>query len=197
MIRQAARVTISRQLLALGFAGLIAFELSSEFPLAPVATAQPAANPAIASDPSEKPDTHPPETGTVADIVARPLFSASRRPFEAAADQGPMLIETPDQPPALQLIGTMVTGNERVALLRDPRSGLLRLRRGQKVGDWLVLTIDEVSVHLQDGGNVEQLMLQKEAPSATSARAVPKGETDDRRTGEASAITLPTSGSID
>ncbi|MGI9435182.1 MAG: hypothetical protein ACR2Q4_10210 [Geminicoccaceae bacterium] len=160
--------TLSSFLLALGLVGVIAFELSDGFPLSPSVTAAPMRATSGASAVSEVPSLALPLRATVDEITKRPLFSASRRPLDPVVEAPSEPVNEVVQTLSLRLVGTMVTGTQRVALLLHPEQGLVRLRTRQKIDGWQLETIDQNRVSLQQGDDVTWLTLQPEegAPNA-------------------------------
>jgi hypothetical protein len=142
-------------------AGGVALEISENAPLAPIVTAAPIEEVALGpvdSDPAVIASLSP---LLVDDIALRPLFAASRRPFE------PLIVEA--QPAAatvqerdirLELVGTMLSESSRIALFNHPDQGLLRLRRGQTVEGWTISAVGDEAVELKRGGEVEWLRLR-------------------------------------
>jgi hypothetical protein len=145
-------------LICAGLAGLVALELSSGLPLAPeVTAAAPAALPAAAPAP---PRFEPPPAGTFEEIALRPLFFESRRPFEptVAAEEG----EAPIAEPALavELVGTLVTDQDRAALLQPAGQSASWRREGDKIAGWRIGTIERERVTLRQGDKTETLELR-------------------------------------
>ena len=99
-------------LVCTGLAGIIVLELSS--PFAPQVTAAPPAAPLLELAPPPDP-FDPPPRHLFAEIAARPLFSATRRPFvpESGAAANPQ-----DANIAIELVGTLLTEQGRAALLQ-------------------------------------------------------------------------------
>jgi hypothetical protein len=130
-------------LVCMGMAGIIVFELSS--PIAPEVTAAPQAAPvpefAPASEPFEPPPRH-----VFAEIAARPLFSASRRPFvpESEPDEQPQ-----DDNIAIELVGTLLTEQGQAALLQPQGQNAQWLLAGQQVAGWEVVAIERDRVQLR------------------------------------------------
>ncbi|MGH6942672.1 MAG: type II secretion system protein N [Geminicoccaceae bacterium] len=158
-------------LVCAGLGGVIGLEFSESLPLAPQVTAGPpgAPRPQFAPDPLT---FKPPPRSAFDEIAARPLFSESRRPFvspkpEAAAD-----------PPAtdqrIELVGTLLTGKTRAALLQPEGQDARWLREGEQVAGWQVERIEADRIMLGDGKETKTLELRADLagpakPEKTSA----------------------------
>jgi hypothetical protein len=145
-------------LICAGLAGVVVLELSSGLPLAPeVTAASPATLPAAAPAP---PRFEPPPAGAFEDIALRPLFFASRRPFEptVTVEEG----EAPVAEPALavELVGTLVTDQHRAALLQPEGKSASWHREGDKVAGWRIGTIERERITLRQGEKTETLELR-------------------------------------
>jgi general secretion pathway protein N len=88
----------------------------------------------------------------------RPLFSASRRPPVVAAPiaapppKQEALAPPPEQQPLPTLIGTIVSREASVAMLRGPNTeAISRLRIGQEDGGWRVRAISLGSIVVEKG----------------------------------------------
>lgn len=182
-------------LLCAGLGGIVALQLSSSLPLAPQVTAalpgaplpEPAAEPAA---------FEPPPRSAFDEIAERPLFAESRRPY------------VPDRPPAaapveereevvLELVGTLLTGQNRAALVKPEGQSARWLRSGQAIGGWQVEAIerDRITLRLDDEARTLQLRADL-MPPAQPAQPVERrrnlrperpGERDQEAQDEASA----------
>ena len=152
-------------LICAGLAGVVILELSSSLPLAPeVTAASPAALPAAAPAP---PRFEPPPAGAFADIALRPLFFESRRPFEPQADVEAG--EAPVAEPALavELVGTLVTEQDRAALLQPAGESATWRREGDKIAGWRIGTIERERITLRQGEKIETLELRADLAGPT------------------------------
>ncbi|MEW6727935.1 MAG: hypothetical protein ACOZAP_08465 [Pseudomonadota bacterium] len=96
------------------------------------------------------PPTWTPNTGAALELLTRPVFWQSRRPAArpatAEAESGP-----------LELLGILVEGNERLALMRIKSdkgdTPARRLRKGETIGRFALMRIDteEVTLSTPDG----------------------------------------------
>ena len=86
----------------------------------------------------------------------KPLFSPTRqRPPPASAiaaapkpDEAPSVESTPQY----ELAGIIAGADTVVVLLRDPKKDeLIKIRSGDRIGDWQVLAMSNYSVRLQNG----------------------------------------------
>lgn len=99
-----------------------------------------------------------------AEIVARPIFNADRRPDPPPAPPAPV-VEAPATPPEvrqtaplrLELVGVAISGDERVALLREDGGDILRLRPGDRVGDWVVVSVEQKDVVFRAGEKIQTI----------------------------------------
>ncbi len=146
-------------------AGVIAVQLSQEFAFTPTHAAAPDRSVEV---PSPAPlHIEPPAKSKLEGILARPLFFASRRPMAA--------IEAPSV-----LVGIMVLGESRIALLNHPTEGLVMVQPGQELGGWQIDDIGENDVSLLRDERFEVLTLRKAAPDQRAKPDEPSdGEGDD------------------
>jgi hypothetical protein len=86
----------------------------------------------------------------------KPLFSPTRqKPPEITAAVA--MREPEDKPvaestPQYELAGIIAGADEVMVLLRDPkRDELIKIRSGDRIGDWEVLAMSNYSVRLQNG----------------------------------------------
>jgi hypothetical protein len=133
-----------RGLLAAGALGVgaAALWLAAPEPSAPVAAPPPAESP-VAPAEGFVPPTPPAPTRLEA-FRARPPFSAARRPPPPPA---PEVVATPAPSGLLfdryVVAGVVVSDGAPVALLRDAAAGtLVRLRRGDRLGEAVLVAID-------------------------------------------------------
>lgn len=104
----------------------------------------------------------PPVTQTPADqaypeTVERPLFTPTRRPAPAQAVAGAPAF----RPGQFQLLGVIIAGNTKTAMLREKASGRIhRLEVGREVNGIRVATIDRDTVTLAQGGETEVVPMQ-------------------------------------
>ena len=161
-------------LLCTGLAGGVALELLQ--PLAPqVTAARPAAPlPAFAPEPGE---FEPPPRHVFAEIVARPLFSASRRPFAESESAA----EAPGEAVPIELVGTLLTEKGAAALLQPQGQNARWLHAGDTIAGWQVETIqrDQVNLHLDGEAKTLELRADLDQPTQT-----PPKKPERRRAGE-------------
>ena len=181
---------------AAGLAGFIAYQLSDEPPVAPEVRA--ATTEAVSDD--EAADVIAvarfPSADLVDEIVARPLFSPSRRPAPPQASQAPAIDVVSDEKPTLELIGTMLAGDSHIALFKHATDGLIRLKPGQSFEGWTIVDVENQRVSLENDDGLEVLTLRKDLvrPKAPPMRnktwpGAEKGNQD----GEAGEATAPNS----
>lgn len=152
--------------LAVVLAVVLAFEIGEATrPRIPAAASRPGSAaqakllPSIAAAPVEQAY---PET------VARPLFTPTRRPAPVqAAAAAPAFARG-----QFQLLGVIIAGNTKTAMLRDKSSGKIhRVELGHEVNGIKVATIDRDTVTLAQGAETEvvPMQVQKAAPAAAGA----------------------------
>ena len=100
-----------------------------------------------------------PSDDLVERIAARPLFSESRRPAPPKVREDVVIHA---EKPTLELIGTIIVGDEPVALLKHQTEGLLRRRIGQSIGDWKLIDVEGRRVSLENEDGLEVLVLRDE-----------------------------------
>ena len=103
--------------------------------------------------------TELPPIDSFAETVARPLFMATRRPPEPE-EEVVEEAETGVQHNLFNLLGIVISSDERVALVTRRRGGdFLRLVVGQRVDGWLVVAIEPDTMTLSQGDATEVLKL--------------------------------------
>ncbi|WP_314955547.1 hypothetical protein [Bradyrhizobium cosmicum] len=105
----------------------------------------------------------------------RPIFSASRRPppqgltaapvKEVVASPSP---KAPDAPPPLVLVGAVVGEDDAIAVLLDKTDQkVIRLRRGESRGGWLLSAVQPRQVTFKQGDRNEVFSLRREGGSTS------------------------------
>ena len=167
-------------LLCTGLAGGVALELL--LPLAPqVTAARPAAPlPEFAPEPGA---FEPPPRHVFAEIAARPLFSASRRPFVESESAGEA---APGEGAPLELVGTLLTEKGAVALLQPQGQNARWLHAGDTIAGWQVETIerDQVSLHLDGEAKTLQLRADLDQPAQPPKKAERRRAQENAQSGE-------------
>jgi hypothetical protein len=84
-------------------------------------------------------------------VLARPIFFASRRPFEPPPEVKPPPAPKPPPPdPVFVVDGIMLTGGARKAHLRKPQESDGRwYEMGQVIDDWKIVQIDAAGIVLE------------------------------------------------
>lgn len=183
-------------LLCTGLAGIVVLELSS--PFAPQVTAALPAAPLPEFAPA--PDSFdPPPRHLFAEIAARPLFSASRRPFvpESAADES-----LQEESGAIELVGTLLTQQGRTALLQPQGQNARWVMAGDRIAGWQVVTIqrDQVRLRLDEEAKTLELRSDLVQPAPPPDRAERRRDQDaepddgDQRQGEEQELDRATAG---
>lgn len=160
--------------------GVVVFELAEGVPLAPTVTAAAMNTPKDDADNTLSVGIELPSSALIDNIIDRPLFSASRRSFVPTLDEQPGAIQTPAEKLSLQLIGTMVAGETRLALLKDAEGDLFKLRQGQEVKGWFVEAIDQTRVRLQRDEEVEWLNIRANLETTNDLKTKALKPTVDR-----------------
>lgn len=173
--------------LILGAAGLGAHLYAALYqPAAPVSRHVPPPLVAAAAEAPAKPS----ETlklaaiGTFSEMVKRPLFARTRRPplppaAVAAARPQPVVaaIPTPTriETGTFRLIGVVIDGDERVALVRQGGRGEIHsVSKGERVAGWTVEAVETESVKLRQGTVVDVVLLRDNVLSDTDKRKLKK-----------------------
>lgn len=168
-----------------GLGAAVVFELTGGVPLAPEVTAAPPSTPQV--DWSHEPvEFAPPSRDEIEEIAARPLFSPSRRPFVAPEEEE---APAPAQSlPEVQLIGVLMTEQQRAALVQHADGGDPSwVREGTRVGGWRVERIDESRVHLRAGERLEVVELRPDTAIPAEARPKPRRSQAEEREEEREA----------
>lgn len=104
----------------------------------------------------------PPRQNDFEAVVSRPLFNESRRPPEPLLlpeELKPLPVAV--KPPAVTLNGVILTQNERIAVFEDRASSrTIRLREGDKLGQWHVERLESDRVILRYGERTYEIMLR-------------------------------------
>jgi type II secretory pathway component PulC len=121
-----------------------------------------------------------PAISTFSEFVSRPLFTPTRRPPPTRTE--PNIAKTAPKPENLQLIGVIISEDERMALLQTLTTGdVTRAVEGQTVGGWEVHAIKPAQVVLKRGNASEVVMINDAAPS--SVKPPLSGQTNSSATG--------------
>jgi hypothetical protein len=106
------------------------------------------------------------------ETVARPLFIPTRRP----APEAPVTAQGALQRGQYVLQGTIVVGENRIAMLKEKSSGkIVRVERGKDFNGMKVVAIEKEAVTLGVGNDEEKLVLNVIRPPAGVAAAAPSG----------------------
>jgi general secretion pathway protein N len=123
----------------------------------------------------------PPPASTFDGVLARPLFSPSRRPPDdapaLAVEAAPVLAAF-----ELELVGVLINGEERVALVRQPGVAvLLRLAPGAVAAGWTVESIEPDRVLFRSGTRLEEAQLRDDATPPPEAQPSREDREERRR----------------
>ena len=153
----------------------------------PVATFS-ATGTAMAEQPAETITTYAlPMIGNYAEVVSRPLFTPTRRPPVPRPAPKPRQVVAPALvPPKIEtgqfmLIGVIVDGDKKVALMRQLNRGdIVRATRGEQLDAWKVTEIGTGSVILSQGGVKEVVLLRDNVMSEVEKRKLQRARKDVR-----------------
>lgn len=162
-----------------GLCAVVAFQLSNEISIAVPVTAAPAEVQTTQIDHGDVDWLIPPDYALLDMIVERPLFSLSRRPVEAPISARPASAPVVAKTMSFKLLGTMVAGDARLALLSHPEKGMLRLREGQDIDGWRIQDVRGSDVMISRGDETMHLRLQKPPPSSSPLQVTVKGSSQD------------------
>ena len=111
-----------------------------------------------------------PPSEAFADINARPMFSADRKPIPPSASAG----ATGETPPAITLVGVILDSQDKMALIRTPNSpfaGAFHL--GSDISGWRVTEIAADRVVLSAGPLRDEVRLENNHASKPNAAPPP------------------------
>lgn len=164
MTRKAPLSTGFLLLGAAALATIIALELSQEISFAPDVTAAAPAAPDIPEVEIEPFVPPPPDRFT--EIGERPLFVPSRRPFVPPPEgeaEDPAVEEPPPEPLLAELVGTVLAGDQRAALVQEQDAAApRRLAIGQTVDGWRVEEVEAGRALFRRGDEVQVLELRRD-----------------------------------
>jgi hypothetical protein len=158
-----------------GLCVAVVFQLNNEISITVPVTAAPADPKTIEMGYSNVDSLVPPDFALLDMIVDRPLFTVSRRPFESPIDTVPNVTPVVAKTMSFKLLGTMVAGDARLALLSHPEKGMLRLRQGQEVDGWRIEDVRGHDVMISRGDETVRLKLQKSIPSSNPLQLAVEG----------------------
>jgi hypothetical protein len=124
-----------------------------------------------------------PSSESFSDINSRPLFDRARRPITPTESTAPLSSDG-SSPPAASLVGVIIDGGTRLAMVRTPASPLATsVSVGDTVEGWRVTKIDPDRIVLHAGGNDEEIRLEANrtnpadaAPTQGAPTALPSGQ---------------------
>ena len=145
-VRRRAGAPLLLGALCCALGGLIFFE-AEEPVLEPTANAAVQPDRAPAPPPAEEPGFTMPPLNAYAEVLARPVFSESRRPPSA-----PAAVAEEPQLSSIRLVGIVVSASARHALIEHGQPQKLeRIVPGQEVEGWTVEAINADRVVLRRG----------------------------------------------
>lgn len=117
-------------------------------------------------------------------IVERPLFLEKRQPPEPDAP-APVVRVEPEEDKSFTLIGVLVMPEATTALVQVDETGkVVRLKSGEKIGDWRLESVNANRVTLRKGGKAKTLPLirnRKQLVEASSDPAEQRRQALERR----------------
>jgi len=109
-------------------------------------------------------DAAPPPASVFSDVDARPLFNPSRQPVASVAAVGNAAGTDATN---LTLIGVILDGNDRLALIRSAGAAFATgVRQGASIEGWTVAEVDPDRVVLQSGVRKQELLLASNRDTA-------------------------------
>ena len=153
--------------LSCALGGLIFFEIEAPV-LEPMANAAVQAGPVTPTPPAEEQSFAMPPLSEYAEVLARPVFSESRRPSTKRE-----VVTEETQSLSIRLVGIVVSANARHALIEhgEPQR-LERIAPGQEVEGWKVEAINADRLILQRGDSRIEI---KEKDTASPQHSVTSG----------------------
>jgi hypothetical protein len=174
-LRSTWRWTIALVLLCGGLAASVALEVGAPPPVDP-SIFRPSPRQALEGDEGvaetedELAALTPEPTADHGEIVARPLFQASRRPAAKPSAGSGSAEAVPDS--SIQLAGVVLAGGRRLALLQveaSPRP--VQVEVGGDVAGWKVAEIEAERVTLRQGDKTKQVTLAERMKAAAALAA--------------------------
>lgn len=104
------------------------------------------------------------------DILDRPLFFPSRRPVPPQKIAVAEAKAAPEPPLNFVLIGTILTGPVRTALVKPEREPSVEIKQGQVVNGWTISSIDADRIMVRHGANIQLLGLRDFATAQIGGR---------------------------
>jgi hypothetical protein len=166
-------------LICTGLAAVVGLELSSGMSIAPEVTAAPPPAPLAEANLAAQRFEAPPEDA-FDEIVLRPLFFESRRPFVPPADVA-AAEPAPAEALAVELVGTLVTEQDRAALVQPEGERAVWRRKGEKIAGWELRRIEPDEITLHRGDEITTLSLRADQVTPLKpARSVGKRKRRER-----------------
>jgi len=140
----------------------------------PLADLRPASRGAVLEEIRLAPDYPPPGPGPdLVETIGRPLFNASRRPFQSAAQAGPA--STGAIPRGrYTLTGVSIAEGANVALLHDGATNkTVRVEQNKELDGMLIESVSPTKVILKLGAEREEIALKIAPPSKVAAITPP------------------------
>jgi type II secretory pathway component PulC len=104
--------------------------------------------------------TMPPPTD-FADLDTRPAFNPTRAPIAT-----PQTMSSSETPPDVKVVGVIIDGENRIAMIRVPSSPLATaFRIGAAISGWRIAEIDPDRVVLTSGGLRDEIRLDANRPA--------------------------------
>lgn len=124
--------------------------------------------------PGLEPPPEPLPVSEFAEIVRRPLFTASRRPPQAPEEEvvataAVAPVEQAPPPPDFRLLGVALDEGSRQALLRSPEQPGQWVKLGESFGGWVLESVSAEGVVLVSGERIQEVRLYPGRGSAEAA----------------------------
>lgn len=121
---------------------------------------------------------HPPPSESFDEINARPLFDRARAPVaeDSSTTIGP-LSGSSSSPPAVSLIGIIIDGTRRIAMIRSNVSPVATsVSVGDAIEGWRVAQVDPDRIVLRSGSDSAEIRLtQNRSPAMSGSTTSPPG----------------------
>lgn len=150
---------------------------------------QPPASGDAAKRPPELPAVVPvqpfqlPPLDEYGEVVARPLFIATRRPEPPVPEEAPPESPAPAPEKGPMLLGVVIAPDLKAALLRpeEPNAKTARVKLGEMVGEWRLEAVFPNRVVVRKGGVTQELALArpKKPTRPQAGRAGAQHQTQD------------------
>lgn len=125
-----------------------------------------------------------------AETTARSIFVPSRRSSISAVQAMPAM-----QPGQFILLGSLITPDKRIAMLREVATGkVMRVEQGKEIRGIMVASVYPEKVILTQGDGTEELALKIQPPARLPPGAAPRQTEQPRPPAPQAVISIPSGG---